>query len=286
MLIDSHIHLSHALYDGTFPYINSLENGGEIPYDTRENLIDKIKAAGVAFCIEPGIEFESNEKILALNSKYPDFILPAVGVHPTRTPYTPWKRRKAIAELSGKETVVAIGELGLDYHHDRKEQHRFRQKIWFIWQILLADKRKLPLILHIRLADKDAIKILRFFKKRLHGGVCHCFKSNAETAKIYTEELGLMLGIGGSLLQKQEDCAALEEAVRQTPIEYLLLETDGPYVKPDKPGKISEEQWKKIRNTSLIIPEVAMKIAEIKGIDVREVELVTTENARRVFGII
>ena len=95
-----------------------------------------------------------------------------------------------------------------------------------------------------------------------------------------------MLGIGGSLLQKQEDCAALEEAVRQTPIEYLLLETDGPYVKPDKPGKISEEQWKKIRNTSLIIPEVAMKIVEIKGIDVREVELVTTENARRVFGII
>ncbi len=67
--------------------------------------------------ITPGIEFESNEKILALNSKYPDFILPAVGVHPTRTPYAPWKRRKAIAELSGKETVVAIGELGLDYHH-------------------------------------------------------------------------------------------------------------------------------------------------------------------------
>lgn len=283
MFVDSHIHLTHHLFDGEVPCIDSSKSDDRMIDKDRDALMNAAKDAGVEFCIEPGIELESNDKILQYAKKYPDFLYAAVGVHPTRAPQTKWKKRKELEELSNNPHVVAIGELGLDYHYERMKQHRIRQKMWFIWQLLLADRRQFPLILHIRLADKDAIKILRRYKKRIHGGVCHCFKGGIETAKIYTEEFGLMLGIGGSLLQ--EECKELEESVRDIPLEYLLLETDGPYVKPDKPDNVTGKQWKKARNTSLIIPDVAARIAEVKEIDVTEVEKVTNDNAKRLFGI-
>lgn len=283
MFIDSHIHLSHPSYSTPFLYYSPATHS--LSTTTRSNLIEEFRSAKISAVIEPAIELESNERLLDLSREYPDFVFPAVGVHPTRTPQTPWSARKQVEEWSKDKNVIAIGELGLDYHHDRKEQHRLKQKLWFIWQILLADKRNLPVILHIRLADRDAIRILRFFKNKLHGGVCHCFTGDAETARIYTQEFGFLLGIGGYLLQGTETSRALEEAVKETPLEFLVLETDGPYVKPKVPEGISGKQWKKSRNTSLMIPEVAKRIAEIKGIDVEEVEQITTKNFKTHFKI-
>ena len=283
MFVDSHIHLSYYLFNQKFPYIDYGISDDAVEYTTRENMIERMRAEGIEFCVEPGIDLASNALLLSLSEKHKGFILPVVGVHPTRTPETKWSGRKEIERLSEREDVAGIGELGLDYHYERKKQHGFRQKMWFRWQLRLAHKRALPLVLHIRDADRDAIRILRRYKKKLHGGVCHCFNSDAETARIYTEELGLMLGIGGSILQKPCYIAALEEAVRQTPLEYILLETDAPYVKPTRPEGISKKQWRKIRNTSLLIPLVAKRVAELKGVEVSEVERITTENARRLF---
>jgi len=181
--------------------------------------------------------------------------------------------------------IIAIGETGLDYHYERSEQHRLRQKIWFRWQIELADKLSLPLILHIRMADEDAIKILRRKKEKLHGGVCHCFGSGPENAKVYTDELGFCLGIGGTLLMRPEISAPLQNAVRETSLEYLMLETDGPYVKPIKPEDISNKSWENARNTGLILPSVAKHVAELKRVTVEEVLKISEENTRRVFRI-
>lgn len=243
MFIDSHIHLSHPSYSTPFLYYSPATHS--LSTTTRSNLIEEFRSAKISAVIEPAIELESNERLLDLSREYPDFVFPAVGVHPTRTPQTPWSARKQVEEWSKDEKVIAIGELGLDYHHARREQYRLKQKLWFIWQILLADKRNLPVILHIRLADRDAIRILRFFKKKLHGGVCHCFTGDAETARIYTQEFGLLLGIGGYLLQETETSRSLEEAVKETPLEFLVLETDGPYVKPKAPeGKAVEKEQK------------------------------------------
>lgn len=283
MFVDSHVHLTHHLFEGVVPCIDALKADERILYLTRDALIDKMKEDGIGFCVEPGIELESNYKLLRLVDSFPDFLYPAVGVHPTRAPQTKWKSRREIEKLSQDSRVVAIGELGLDYHYERRKQHRLKQKAWFVWQLLLADKRRLPLILHIRLADEDAIRILRHFQKRIHGGVCHCFNKGLDIAKTYTEEFGLLLGIGGSLLQ--ETCKELEGAVRGIPLECLLLETDGPYVKPDVPEGLSGKQWRKARNTSLILPDIAARIAEIKGVDVAEVERVTTVNAEHLFRI-
>jgi TatD DNase family protein len=137
--------------------------------------------------------------------------------------------------------------------------------------------------LHIREADDDALRILHLLRNKLHGGVCHCFTGNAELARKYTN-LGLMLGVGGALLSKYDQRRALEEAVANTPIESILLETDGPYVKPDSPG-ISGKQLRKARNTSLILPAVSSRIAELKGMTQADVEEITSENARRLFNI-
>ena len=284
-VIDSHIHLSYRHFDQTFPYIGMEDDKYVLLSGDRNSLIAKLKEHGIICCIEPAIDVDSNETLLLLSEENKGFIYPAVGNHPTRCIKSNLRDFKRIEEYSKRAGVIAIGETGLDYHYERREQHRIRQKIWFLWQIGLADKLGLPLILHIRMANEDAIAILRKNKKKLHGGVCHCFNSGPEEAKIYTEELGLHLGIGGALLMKPEYSEPLRRAVAEVPLEYLLLETDGPYVKPERPEDISGKKWSKARNTSLILPAVAAKIAEIKGLTREEVMKITEDNARRVFGL-
>ena len=282
-MIDSHIHLSHKLYHQTFPYIDMDGEEFRVVYGTMGELIRKMKETGVTCCVEPAIDVASNALLLRLSSKYEGYLYPAVGNHPTRCIHSSFGDFKKVREYARDNRVIAIGETGLDYHLERKEQHRLRQVIWFLWQIRLAHQLGLPLILHIRDANKDAIRILRHEKKKLHGGVCHCFSGGADEAKIYTEELGLSLGIGGAVLKETERSASLKKAVAETPVEYLLLETDGPYVKPRKPDDVTGKQWEKARNTSLILPAVARKIAELKGLTQEEVYRITTDNAERVF---
>lgn len=284
-MIDSHIHLSYRYFDQTFPYIGMEDEQYVICEGNRYSLITEMKDQGINCCIEPAIDVDSNELLLRLSRESDGFILPAVGNHPTRCIISSLKDFKRVEEYSKSEGVIAVGETGLDYHYERQEQHRLKQKIWFRWHIRLADKLGLPLILHIRMAHEDAIRILRKNKDRLHGGVCHCFVGDAVIVRTYTEELGLYLGIGCSLLMKPEISEPLCEAVRETPLDYLLLETDGPFVKPIRPENITKKKWEKARNTSMLLPAIATKIAEIKGITAEEVMMVTEENTKRVFGI-
>ncbi len=295
-MIDSHIHLSHIKFNQQFPYLAS-DHGKVCFYTdgTRAKLIEKCREEGIRACIEPAIEIDSNERILDLARHYPDFVFPAVGVHPTRTyryqtvdkegrrteKVLRWRQRHLIEKYADHPQVVAIGETGLDYHQERKQQHRIRQMMWFIWQIKLAHNKQLPLILHVREADKEALRILRLFRKNLHGGVCHCFSGGAELAKQYTE-LGFMIGVGGTLLTHSTRQATLEQTVIQTPLEALLLETDSPYVKPDCPD-LTKKQKENARNTSLILPAVVNRIAELKHVSVEEVMRVTSMNAEKTF---
>ena len=285
-MIDSHIHLTYKYFDQIFPYIDFDGEDFKIVADGRRDaLIDEMKSRGISCCIEPAIDVDSNELLLNLSKGCDGFIYPAVGNHPTRCINSKLRDFKRVKKFSEGDGIIAIGETGLDYHYERKDQHRLKQKIWFQWQINLADKLGLPLILHIRQADEDAVKILRKNQKKLHGGVCHCFCGGADIARIYTEEFGLCLGIGGTLLMKPKYRRQLEETVIATPIEYLLLETDGPYVKPERPDAVTVKKWTKARNTSLILPAVAEKIAYLKGISVEEVLRITEENTKRVFKI-
>lgn len=245
MIIDSHAHLSMYKYDNTFPYLTADEKGKCIRMDgDREQMIARMIDYGIRCVVEPAITCWSNSKIIDLAGKYPEFIHPAVGVHPRYvydnvpiskglTVKMKWRDKNIVRIASTFDNVVAIGETGLDYHYRWDPRFKRAQKRWFKYQIKLAYKRNLPLILHIRNADEDAIAILTRYQKKLRGGVVHCFCGDAETASKYLN-LGLHLGIGGALLQDEEKSASLKEAIKIIPLDRILVETDAPYVLPGK----------------------------------------------------
>ncbi|MBQ8861864.1 MAG: TatD family hydrolase [Clostridia bacterium] len=285
MIIDSHTHYAHARYDKEFPYLCPADGEYSIGRADRESLISEMRKSGITGFIEPSIGFDAIEKQLELVKSHENFMWSALGVHPTRCIHTSWKKRKKLLEYAEKYPVVAIGETGLDYHLTRREQRRFWQKIWFTYQIKLADKLKLPLVLHVRGADADALKILKRYKNRLHGGVVHCFGGNYECAKEYIA-LGFAIGIGGKLLAGDSEATELSDTVKKAPLYSLLLETDAPFVFPDMKGlKCGSNQRKKLCNSSLILPLVLRKIAFLRGEDKQTVEDIIYENTLRLFNL-
>lgn len=295
MIIDSHAHLTHLKFENEFPFLSVNDNGECIRAEgNRNELLDLMKNRGITAVIEPSISFFSNEKILEFAKKYPDYIFAAVGRHPkdcyenhclnTKGQWIPvtWKDRTMLDEWVKNNHVVAIGETGLDYHHTQKHRHKRLQRKWFVHQIRLAHKYKLPLILHIRKADHDALKILKRHKRKLHGGVVHCFCGDPDTAQEYIK-LGFYLGIGGSLLREDIASKGLRDAVRETPLECLIAETDAPYVQPDKSHFAEGVKTKKLRNSSLLLPLIIKEIAAIKKQPHHTVEKKVYENTVKVF---
>ncbi len=278
MIVDSHAHYAHACYRNSFRYL-ALEDDWAIHEGTLDGLFAELDTAGISMSVEPGISLDFNEDILALADKYPGRIFPAVGCHPTRCIYEKWSDRGRLDDFARKG-VVAIGETGLDYHHPREEQQRFKQYIWFLYQLRLARKTRLPLILHIRDADWDAIRVLKCYRPK-HGGVVHCCGEGWDVIREYIA-LGLHIGIGGILLNPARN-EKLKAAVAQIPLERILIETDSPYVLPYCKDVLPPKQVRRLKNSSMILPRVIDEIAALKGLDRDLVERVTAENAGRLF---
>ena len=142
MIIESHAHYSHKRFDGAFRYLTGELTARE---GQREDLLDRLRESSVVLSIEPAIDFESNRRTAALYRQHPDFIRLAVGVHPTRTHQAPWRQRRQLEVWAREPGVAAIGETGLDYHLPRK--HRLTQLLWFRYQLGLARRLGLPLVL-------------------------------------------------------------------------------------------------------------------------------------------
>lgn len=282
MIIDSHAHYNHASYQKLFRYLSWSEEGYTLAEGDREQLLQRLQEAGIACSIEPGVNLLSCEGVLQLSRAYPGRIFPAVGVHPTRSIYEKWSDRKRLAEYAKTPGVIAIGETGLDYHFPRKEQHRLKQCFWFWFQLNLARKRKLPVILHVRDAHKDVLRILKLHPARKLGGVVHCFCGSQEIARQYLR-LGYHIGIGGAALQQEERAKELWKAIEAIPLERILVETDAPFILPYCKDVIAPKQLRRAKNTSLILPAVIEKIAALKGLPAKTVERATAENAIRLF---
>ena len=284
MIIDSHAHYNHNSFRNCFRYLTRDENGYAIAEGDREQIFRELLEGNIPYSIEPGVSLQSCEEVLELAAAYPGRIFPAVGVHPTRSIYEKWIDRKKLAALAKSPGVVAIGETGLDFHYKREDQHRLTQHLWFLYQLDLAWKLKLPVILHVRDAHKDALRILRLHPARKLGGVVHCFYGDWETAEQYLK-LGCHIGIGGSVLQQEERAKDLWAAIPRIPLERILIETDAPFILPYCKDVIQPKLLRRARNTSLILPAVIEKIAELKGVTPEEVEKATAENAIRLFGL-
>ena len=284
MIIDSHAHYAHNSYMNEFRYLTREPERYALETGDRQQLLEKLWESRIACTVEPGISLSSCETVLRLAADHPGRIFPAVGVHPTRSITEKWSSRGILGELAKTPGVIAIGETGLDYHYKRQEQHRLTQHLWFLYQLDLARRLKLPLILHVRDAHADALRILRFHPARKQGGVIHCFTGDWAVAKCYLD-LGFHIGIGGAVLQPEERAEALWEAVIHMPLDRILVETDAPFILPYCKDVIQPKLLRRTRNTSLILPAVIEKIARLKGLSPEEVERVTAENAIRLFNL-
>lgn len=297
MYIDTHTHMDHRRFDSD-----------------RKSMIQTAKNSGIGILVNPAIEYETNYTMRQMLDGY-DWIYYGVGIHPNRVGEDDkndeeWEAGLMELAVRDNAKVVAIGETGLDFHRlNRNSAGEIdesgvialsRQYKWFRRQIQLASMAKLPLILHIRNANesllcesmhldkdtkwnhidahKEAIKILKEYQEDLQldvKGVVHCYSSSDfAVAKEYID-MGYMLGIGGTATYSGN--GKLREILKKIPLTSIVLETDSPYVMPEGlAGK---------RNTPLNIPYIAKNLAEIKEIDVTEVEEITTQNARRLFGL-
>lgn len=236
--------------------------------EDRDELLQKILDESVKGIITVGTTIERSVASIKIAEKYSD-VFASVGIHPEECNNLPDDYICQLRELAKNKKVVAIGEIGLDYHYDG--YCKKTQADCFKSQLKLAAELDLPVIIHSRDATQDTIEILREYKPR---GVMHCFSGSAETAREIIN-LGMMISFTGVITFKNAKKAI--EACSVVPLDRLMLETDCPYMTPvPHRGK---------RNNSSFTYHTAEKIAEIKGLTVEEVIKICNENAVSFFGL-
>lgn len=239
-------------------------------FDTdREELLSSLSTAGIGAVVNIGASLSTTANSLALSEKYP-WMYAAVGVHPYDIGELTEEGLRWLEEVSHRDKVVAVGEIGLDYHYENID--REAQKHWFEQQLLLAQRVDKPVIIHTRDAAQDTLDMMKSDSAKGLGGIIHCFPFGAEMAREYLN-LGYYLGIGGVLTFKNGK--KTKEAVAYAPLERIVLETDCPYLAPTP--------YRGKRNDSTLLKLVIEEVARIKGVSEAEVERVTWENARRVY---
>ncbi len=251
-IFDSHAHYDDAAFD-----------------DDRDLLLNELPQRGICNAINCGADLKSSEASIALAAKY-RYVYAAVGIHPECAKDAPQDYLEQLEKLITQHKVVAVGEIGLDYHFEENAPKDV-QKAIFENQILLAQKHKLPIIVHDRDAHGDTMELLCKLKPC---GVVHCFSGSNEMAKEVIR-LGMYIGLGGAVTFKNARVPV--EVAASIPLERMLMETDCPYMAP--------VPFRGKRNDSKLIAYTAAKIAEIRGTTAVQILEVTRHNAETLFGI-
>ncbi len=239
--------------------------------EDRDELLRCLPEKGIGVVINSGASVESTRDTIRLAKDYPH-VYAAVGVHPSEIEELDEAFFQWMKEQASWEKTVAIGEIGLDYYWDKEPNVQEKQRVWFGRQIELARETKLPIIVHSRDAAADTMQVMKEHHAEEISGVIHCYSYSKEMALEFIK-MGYYIGVGGVITFK--NAKKLKETVEAIPLERILLETDCPYMAP--------EPHRGKRNSSLYLPYVVEKIAEIKGVSIEEVERVTEANARRLF---
>lgn len=237
--------------------------------DDRKELLASLPEAGIGAVVNVGANLATTASSIALAELYP-WMYATVGVHPNDTGELSEGALKWLEEVSRRDKVVAVGEIGLDYHYD--DTDRDCQKHWFEQQLLLAQRVDKPIVIHTRDAAQDTLDMMKSDAAKGLGGIIHCFPFGTELAREYLN-MGYCLGIGGVLTFKNGK--KTKEAAAYAPLDRIVLETDSPYLAPTP--------FRGKRNDSTLLKLVVKELAEIKGVSEEEVERVTWENAMRVY---
>jgi len=248
ILVDVHAHLDHCNQDDLY------------------NIVERAKKAGVNMIITNGIDPETNRKALELAKKY-DIVKAALGLYPIDALKMSDEDIDCEMEFikNNKDNIIAVGEIGIDYHRDRKEHER--QKMIFKKMLGLADEIEKPVIIHSRKAEEDCISILEGSKLK-KPIIIHCFGGNRKLVERIRDN-GWFFSIPANIIRDSH----FQMIVEHVPITQLLTETDAPYLSPykDKPSEPS------------FITETIKKMAEIKGMDEKEVMNSIFMNYQKVF---
>ena len=250
--IDTHCHLEMKAFE-----------------QDREEVIARAKEAGIEAVITIGSDLEGTLKGVDLAETH-DFIYSSVGIHPHDAKDFTGQTYGLLKELTQKAKVIAIGETGLDYHYDHSP--RDVQRNVFEQHLSLAKETGLPAVIHSREADADTLKIVR--DAGLSQGVFHCFSGDVTMAE-QVMALGFYISLAGPVTFKK--ARILQEVATRVPDDYLLIETDAPYLTP--------EPFRGKRNEPAHILHTAAKIAELRGITLQDISRITTLNAKRLFTI-
>ena len=250
-LFDTHAHLDDSRFDGD-----------------RDAVIQNLAGCGVTNVVNVGFDVKSSKSSIRLAEKY-DFIYAAVGYHPHDTRLMTDADLAEIERLAGHKKVLAIGEIGLDYHYDNSDHNT--QKYWFKKQLKLAERLKMPVIIHNRDSHEDMMSLLKQTTAR---GILHCYSGSAEMAKEILK-MGFYISFAGPVTYPNARNAV--ETAKIVPLDRILIETDCPYLAPQSHrGK---------RNDSSLVGEACTKLAGIKGISPQEMAEITHNNAKAVFRI-
>jgi TatD DNase family protein len=254
MYIDTHVHLNADQYD-----------------EDLQDVINRAREAKVSKMVVIGFDTITIKRAIELAEEHPD-IYAVVGWHPVDAIDCTEDDLKWIEELASHPKVVAIGEMGLDYHWDKSPKDI--QQVIFRKQIQLAKRVKLPIVIHNREATEDVVQILKEEGAAEVGGIMHCFSGSVETAK-QCIDMNFMISLGGPVTFKNSKKP--KEVAKEVPLEYLLIETDAPYLAP--------HPYRGKRNEPSYVPLVAEEIARLKDLPIEEVAEKTTQNALRFFNI-
>ena len=250
--IDTHCHLSDEAFSGE-----------------EDAYISRAVGAGVELMLQPDVDSRERKTMFDLVDRHPDRLKPMLGLYPGSVDKN-WKAEiDRMLEYSDRD-VVAIGEIGLDYHEGREFEKE--QKEALHWQLDYAKEKDLPVNIHLRDAIGDLLDVIR--EHRGLRGNMHAYSGSYESFLELSRMGDWYIGVGGVVTFKN---ASLAEVVRKVPIDRIVLETDAPYLTP--------VPYRGRRNESSYIPIIAAKVAELKGLSVEEVAATTTNNAKTLFGI-
>lgn len=247
-------------------YVDSHCHIDSFSYNNIEEVINNAIASNVRMLIVNGYNRDSNYEVLDLVKKY-DIVYGAIGWQPDEIFEMTEEDYLFLDKHIDDDKIIAIGEIGLDYHYDNYDKKR--QIEAFRRQINIANKHNKPVIVHMRDAVKDTYDILEEQQAR---GVIHCYSGSVEMAREFIK-IGFCLGIGGICTFKNAN--NIIKVIKEISCEYIVLETDSPYLTP--------EPYRGSKNEPKYIPLIAKRIAEIKDINIKDVMAITTDNIRRIF---
>jgi TatD DNase family protein len=253
MIFDTHTHYDDHQYD-----------------EDLDSLLNSFKENNISGAIAASANFDDIPRIIEICRKYP-FIYPTIGIHPEYADSFDDRVKSGLRTYIKEVNPVAIGEIGLDYHYEGFDAQA--QEDCFLHQLKLAREFDKPVIIHSRDASQETFDLIMAEKPEKRG-VIHCFSSSYEMAKRYVDD-GFYIGIGGVVTFKNGK--KLKEVAEKIPLEFLLLETDCPYLAPTP--------FRGERNSSLYLPYVVKEIASLRGISEEEVIAATEENAKRLFNL-